>query len=249
MRLRMILSLFVVALTAVTSAAAVQHKPAGHEPDHVSGEWEVTFKIGGGSASGTLTLKIDGDKVTGTVESQHTGPGTLSDGSYADGKLSFTMNFAAHESIAATGGLKGDELIGEFRTEGMQGTWEAKRKAAPSSASARAASGAPAASGASSSSSADPISGQWDGSFAAGGSTAPVTLKLRLDGGKVTGTTESSHLGNGTVSNGSWADNKLSFNIDGAHGTIAITSVLKDGKLVGEFAAGATKGKLEATKK
>lgn len=244
MRLRMILSLFAVALTAVASSAAVQHKPAGHEPDHVSGEWEVTFKIAGASATGTLILKLDGDKVTGTVESQHTGAGTLSDGSYADDKLSFTMNFAAHESIAATGGLKGDELVGEFRTEGMQGTWGAKRKAAPSAASAHAASGA-----ASSPSSADPITGQWDGSFAAGGTTAPVTLKLRLDGGKVTGTTESSHLGNGTVSNGSWADNKLSFNIDGTHGTIAITGVLKDGKLVGEFEAGAMKGKLEATKK
>jgi hypothetical protein len=236
----MILSLFVIALTAVASSAAAQHKPAGHEPDHVSGEWEVTFKIGGGSATGTLMLKLDGDKVTGTIESQHTGAGTLSNGSYADDKLSFTMTFAAHESIAATGGLKGDELVGEFRTEGMQGTWEAKRKAAPSAASGAASS---------SSSSADPISGQWDGSIAAGGTTAPITFKLRLDGGKVTGTTESSHLGNGTVSGGSWADNKLSFNIDGTHGTIAISGVLKDGKLVGEFEAGAMKGKLEATKK
>jgi hypothetical protein len=130
MRLRTVMSLIAVVLTASATTAALQHKPSQHRPDPVSGEWEVLFKIGGSSASGVLNLKLDGDKVIGTVESQHTGPGTLSKGSYVDDKLSFTMDFAAHESIVATGAVKDGKLIGEFTTEGMRGTWEATKKQA-----------------------------------------------------------------------------------------------------------------------
>jgi hypothetical protein len=130
MRLRIVMSLVVVVLTAFAASAALQPKPSQHKSDAVSGDWNIFLKIGGGSATGTLTLKLDGDKVTGTVESQHTGPGTLSKGSYVDDKLSFTMDFAAHESIVVTGVVKDGKLIGEFATEGMRGTWEATKKQA-----------------------------------------------------------------------------------------------------------------------
>ena len=43
-------------------------------------------------------------------------------------KLSCTLNFAAHESIALTGKLQDGKLSGEFQTEGMQGNWEAEKK-------------------------------------------------------------------------------------------------------------------------
>jgi len=71
------------------------------------------------------------DKVTGTAESAHTGPGTVRDGSWANNKLSFTLDFKTHESIAITGTLKDGQLVGEFRTEGFVSNWEAKKKAAP----------------------------------------------------------------------------------------------------------------------
>ena len=73
-------------------------------------------------------LKLDGDKVTGTAESAHTGPGTIRDGSGIDGKLSFTLDFKTHESIAITGKARDNKLVGEFTTQGFTSSWEATRK-------------------------------------------------------------------------------------------------------------------------
>lgn len=246
MRLRIFATLMVAALmtggSAIVAATRLQQK-AKAETDPISGEWDVSLAIAGMTAPAIFKLKLDGDKVTGTAESQHTGPGTVSNGSWIDGKLKFTLSFAAHESIALTGALKDGYLVGEFATEGMLGKWKAKKKDATAAKSEQAAKGAV-------SSSADPISGEWDASLEAQGMAAPVTFKLKLDGDKVTGTTESPHLGQGTVSNGSWIDGKLRFTIEGNKGAIAITGILKEGKLVGEFDAGrGMQGKWQAIKK
>src|SRR5258706_7811435 len=139
MRLRTVLGLVVVALIAGTWSSAApaplrtlaQSGAASKDP--ISGEWEGRFEIGGGSATLAFKLKLDGDKVTGTAESAHTGPGTLGQGLLTDNKLSFTLNFAAHESIAVDGSLKDGQLSGEFRTEGMVGKWVAKKKTAVAS--------------------------------------------------------------------------------------------------------------------
>lgn len=96
--------------------------------DAISGDWNIDFHIQGMTTPGTMTLKLEGEKITGTVHSDHTGSGTLNNGSFAEGKLSLQMNFPSHESIDVTGSLKDGKLSGEFRTEGMQGTWEATRK-------------------------------------------------------------------------------------------------------------------------
>jgi hypothetical protein len=66
--------------------------------------------------------------VTGTAESTHTGPGTVRDGSWISGKLSFTLDFKTHESIVITGKLQETKLVGEFTTEGFTSTWEATKK-------------------------------------------------------------------------------------------------------------------------
>lgn len=132
MRLRKFASLLVIALIAVATssltAATLPRQPAQPKADHISGEWDGTFTLQGTTVPVKFKFKLDGDKVTGTTESEHTGAGTLSKGTWAGKKLSFTMDFAAHESIAVTGVWKDGKLSGEFRTEGMQGTWEAKKK-------------------------------------------------------------------------------------------------------------------------
>ena len=254
MRLRMVLSLVVVALIASTGASvstaavlpAAPHTVEANNPieDPISGEWEGLFEIGGASATVTFRLKLDGDKVTGTVESTHTGPGTLSQGSLVDNKVHFTLIFAEHESIAVEGNLQDSKLSGEFRTEGMVGKWVAKKKAAPP-ADNRESTG----SGGITKLSADLIAGEWDATLEAQGSTAPVTFKFKVDGDRITGASESAHMGPGKISKGTWAPDKLSFTMDGAFGSIAISAVLKEGKLVGEFDAGKMHGKFAAKKK
>jgi hypothetical protein len=108
----------------------VSHAAARGTADLISGDWDVTFTIEGTTVPAKFTFKLDGDKLTGTAFSEHTGAGTLSKGKWADNKLEFTLDFAKHESIDVTGTLKDGELSGEFRTEGMVGKWSAKKKAA-----------------------------------------------------------------------------------------------------------------------
>ena len=123
-----------LALTATTSASLPlgyqQSTPNTNASDELSGEWSATFKVESSTVPGTFKFTQKNGEVTGTVESEHTGPGTLSDGKWRDNTLTCTLKFARHESIDINGTLKKDgTLAGEFRTEGMQGTWEATRTA------------------------------------------------------------------------------------------------------------------------
>ena len=115
------------AAPAMVAAASSRQKDAA-TADPISGEWDVTLEIAGASAEATFNLKLEGDKVTGTADSRHTGPGKVRDGSFRDGALKFTLDFDRHESIALTGAPKDGQLSGEFATEGMVGKWRAKRK-------------------------------------------------------------------------------------------------------------------------
>ena len=129
----LILSIF---LLSACSAIARHHdrlmiSHLSHEEvadDPISGEWNVSFFVNGHSTPASFVLKLDGDKITGTANSDHTGLGTVRDGKFEKGKLSFTLDFQKHESIAINGEVKGDKLVGEFRTEGFVANWEATKK-------------------------------------------------------------------------------------------------------------------------
>jgi len=77
-----------------------RHPAAKQDSDPISGEWDVTFHVQNTKTPATFKLKLDGDKVFGTAYSDHTGPGTLRDGSWKNNQLSFNLDFAKHESIA-----------------------------------------------------------------------------------------------------------------------------------------------------
>src|SRR5215510_10242762 len=64
-----------------------------NQNDPISGEWNVMFYVEGHNTPATFTFKLDGQKVTGTAYSDHTGPGTIRDGKWADSRLSFTLDF------------------------------------------------------------------------------------------------------------------------------------------------------------
>lgn len=129
--------LLMAGMFSVVATASLSEKM---DSDPLSGEWDVSFYVQGKTYPATFTLKLDGNKVTGTAYSEHTGAGTLRDGSWAENKFSFTLDFAKHESIAITGHLEGEKLIGEFTTEGFTAKWDAKKKAIGKPASTSAAS-------------------------------------------------------------------------------------------------------------
>jgi hypothetical protein len=96
--------------------------------DPISGEWDVSFFVHEKKTPATFTLKLEGTTVTGSAFSDHTGAGTVRDGKWVDGKLSFTLDFKKHESIAITGAVKEGKLVGQFTTEGFTEKWEATKK-------------------------------------------------------------------------------------------------------------------------
>jgi hypothetical protein len=144
MKLRLFLGLLILTLlTVVTSAYSAiaghheglaNHQPAQQTPeqkketDPISGKWDASFSAQGTTIPATFDLKLDGTKVTGTVNADYTGPGTIRDGGWADGKLTFTMEFEKRESIAINGTLKEGKLVGEYTTQGFTSNWEAVKK-------------------------------------------------------------------------------------------------------------------------
>src|SRR5882762_4339489 len=89
-----------------TIASAKTGGPISPDKDPISGQWTGTFEVEGNTAEVTFDLKLDGDKVTGKLESVHTGPGTLNKGIWMHNRVSFTAEFPKHESIEIVGTLK-----------------------------------------------------------------------------------------------------------------------------------------------
>jgi hypothetical protein len=118
----------VLALALLTGPALAAQGSAKSAPDPLSGTWNLTFMVPGYPPTpATLKVTVEGEKVTGTIQSDHTGAGKVTDGLWKDGKLSFTAVFEKHESIALTGSIENGRLGGDFRTEGFVAKWEATK--------------------------------------------------------------------------------------------------------------------------
>jgi hypothetical protein len=131
-----ILRPFLIALVNLVLLQMICGQTADHAPAAapasapITGEWIVHFTVENQTVPGKMSLHLEGDKLTGSIETAHTGPGTVQDGKWIDRKLTATLIFEKHESIALTGGFQGDnnqKLEGEFRTEGRTGKWQAER--------------------------------------------------------------------------------------------------------------------------
>lgn len=116
-------------LGALALAAAVAQTS---NPNSIDGDWIVSFMLQGNqTVSGRMTLQAAGSELTGTVETEHTGPGNLKQGTWTAHQMSATCVFKAHEDINITGEFKDGKLSGSFHTEGMKGTWQAVRVGTP----------------------------------------------------------------------------------------------------------------------
>jgi hypothetical protein len=111
-----------------------QPASAAQDADPLSGEWNATFYVGDTTTPATFKFKLEGTTVTGTISADHTGEGTIRDGKWLDGKLSFAADFKSHQPIVIQGILKDGKLAGEaHHPEGPTYKWEAnKRRLYPS---------------------------------------------------------------------------------------------------------------------
>src|SRR4030095_2140317 len=93
MRLRTSVIMVVLTLFVVASPASAtmlwQHKPQQSNPkaDAISGAWDAVLTTDDNTVQLTLTLKLEGSKVTGSFESSHLGSGAINNGSRADKKI------------------------------------------------------------------------------------------------------------------------------------------------------------------
>ena len=96
-------------------------------PINLTGEWEAIADANGQPFPFTLTLKVDGEKVTGSSSSQ-LGDSSISTGTWKDGQLNFTLEGQAG-AITMNATVIDGKLSGQFDYAGqMQGKWVAVRK-------------------------------------------------------------------------------------------------------------------------
>jgi len=100
--------------------------PVRADPFSLTGEWDGLADAQGQGFPFTLTLKLDGEKVTGESNSS-LGVGTIT-GTWKDGKLSFQID-SSSGPVVMSAVIKDGGLVGEYDYGGqVQGRWVAKKK-------------------------------------------------------------------------------------------------------------------------
>jgi hypothetical protein len=93
----------------------------------LTGEWLALADVQGQGFPFSLSLKIDGEKVTGSSSSQ-LGDSPIASGSWKDGRLTFVLESGTGQ-IGMTATLVDGKLVGDFDYAGqMQGKWVATKK-------------------------------------------------------------------------------------------------------------------------
>lgn len=123
----------VVALFAFVSGVQADDK------NSPTGTWKWTPAAGGGGGGGkkgtpremTLKLKLEGDKLTGSMPGRGDTETKIEDGSFKNGEVSFKITRERNGNKTVTtykGKVDGDKLTGTIdRGQGEPTKWEAKR--------------------------------------------------------------------------------------------------------------------------
>ena len=113
----------VVAVAAATPATPAT-PAAAFNP---TGDWDAVADANGQPFPFLLTLKVDGEKVTGGSSSQ-LGEANIKEGSWKDGKLAFQLE-GTNGIITMSASVVDGKLAGEFDYAGqLSGKWVAVRK-------------------------------------------------------------------------------------------------------------------------
>jgi len=120
----------VLGLMFVGFASMVQ---AADKPDP-SGTWKWTATFGDRTREMTLKLKLDGDKLTGSVPGRDNTETNIENATFKDGEVSFTVTRERNNqkfTTKYTGKVDGDTIKGKTESERngekQSRDWEAKR--------------------------------------------------------------------------------------------------------------------------
>ena len=210
-----------ILLATVSVMAQGSSNPAQKvEPTTLTGKYEGVVKDETGEQKVTLDLVEQSGKYSGTFTTPR-GSFKILKGQMVDGALTLEIEKPFGQGTMLLR-AKGSDLAASFSEAGKNVTIEFRRVVA------------------------DEISGDWDAVADAQGQPFPFTLALKLDGDKVTGSSDS-QLGHGNVTTGTWKDGKLAVVLDG---NITLVANMIDGKLSGDYDfAGQSSGKWVAVKK
>ena len=108
----------------------VELKKIAAEPsmaEFLTGQWDATADANGQPFPFSLTLKVDGEKVTGSSTSE-LGTSPISTGTWKDGKLVFVLD-SSNGQIGMVATVVEGKLVGDFDYAGqMTGKWAAVKK-------------------------------------------------------------------------------------------------------------------------
>lgn len=113
----------------ILAVVALVSAPVGARPVDVAGDWAITANTDQGPISGTLTLKVDAEKLTGSLVVD---VGTLPiEGTVSDNEVSFSLSYPTDNGdipVTMTGKVDGDTIKGTYDA-GMQGSgdWSGSR--------------------------------------------------------------------------------------------------------------------------
>lgn len=190
-----------------------------------AGTWK--WSLAGQTGDTILTLKQDGEKLTGNYTNQF-GAAEITDGALKDGNVSFKVKREFNGQpfvVKYSGKLAGDKITGkaEFDANGEARAldWEAKREAAKSGAVA--------------------ASGNWNTALIIGdGNRIEGSLKLKQDGDKLTGAAVRNETET-PIEDGKISGDEISFKVVRERDGRKVTAKYK-GKITGDT----VKGKVES---
>lgn len=109
--------------------ASPEKGKAAAAADPVSGEWEGMVDLPDGATPFSMKLQLEKDKVTGEVTGPQ-GTAPITEGSWADGKLTVTFTYVDGAAIVMSGGLTEGQFAGSLSYGGgqMVVNWAAKKK-------------------------------------------------------------------------------------------------------------------------
>jgi len=107
--------------------AEAKTAPEPSSAELLTGVWDAAADAQGQAFPFTLTLKVEGEKVTGSSSSQ-LGDSTISSGVWKDGKLAVVLDGTGGQ-VALIGTLVDGKLVGDYDYSGqLQGKWVAAKK-------------------------------------------------------------------------------------------------------------------------
>jgi hypothetical protein len=178
---RMVCALSALVCALVLAASATAQSPS------VTGDWDVTINSPQGARTVQLSLKQDGEKLTGKIKSQRGDTPLEGEVKGKEIKFKYTVKFQDQDLvISMSGSVDGDAMKGDADFGGFaQGDWNAKR------ASADAASGAapPAAAQSSGDKGGDKIdvTGAWSVTVETEAGSGNPSFTFKQEGEKLTG--------------------------------------------------------------